>query len=206
MDILTKGIIDNSINDGDQLNAIFNSIIKRLELNYERSNSYILKEVLQDYYGAISIIESRDILVDRGINIFVYIQLMAKIKSIGILKSSLDKNEFSEYKKLLVIEVKYDDKIVSKSLSYILSNNYIINSDKVALKYLNNFWANYLEILVNLHQYTDINIKTNIRIAESFKNDFINIITDSKAIESIGLINTWLINIVERSKIIKEGI
>ncbi len=72
----------------------------------------------------------------------------------------------------------------------------VIETSKESLVLLNKFWANYLEILVNLHQYTKTNIKTNMRIAESFLNDFIKENNYKETVDALFNINKWLQKVV----------
>lgn len=120
-----------------------------------------------------------------------------KIIAIGICDLLYSNNDNKKIINAFVNTISVDDKNASESFSFILSEEFIKNTNKWQLGKLFSGLANYSSNFVNLHQYKKQTVITNRNIARTYIAELVNDNIEHKLKMHYTNICLWLDKITE---------
>ena len=157
-----------------KLNQYFLTAIDLYKNNCDKTLKTTLFNILEDYYSAEKFLNTIEQPIKREFNLFIFVQVLAKIKAIGIIRSALENETYIKARLYLVKEIENMNLDYAKKFEELLSDNFNFRNSLDSLRILNKMIAHFQEIFVNTHQYRKMNILNNIRIAKSFLAEYEN--------------------------------
>jgi sulfatase maturation enzyme AslB (radical SAM superfamily) len=177
------------VSNTDLINQYYKNIH---ELSSNIHANTTISAVIEDYKAALSILRSKQIAVNDCYNQKLVIQLLAKIKSIGIKNWELQSKEYNQYSNYLFEEISKKDRKLSTYFQRVLSNSFIGNTNKKVINTLYTGIAHYVEIMVNTHQFTKTTIIQNSRIGNTYFIELEKLFTDNDIGESLRAVQEFL--------------
>jgi len=157
-----------------KLNQYFLTVIDLYKNNCDKTLNTTLFNILDDYYSGEKLLNKITKPIKREFNLFVFVQVLAKIKAIGIFRSALENETYIKARLYLVKEIENMNMDYSKKFEELLSDQFNLRNSVDSLRILNKMVAHFQEIFVNTHQYRKMNVFNNIRIAKSFLEEYEN--------------------------------
>lgn len=183
------------INSQQELEKYYSENVK--ELSTCTNRNVTISGVIEDYKKALALLKNKNINIKDNFNRELFNQILAKIKAIGITNWQTEMPELKLYRNYLIEEASKKDKQAAQSFSNMLSDDYIKNTGKEILQLFYQAFSHYVEISVNLHQYTKTTIITNNRIGNSCFEDLKSKYRDEKIIKDIDNIKNFLNAMIE---------
>jgi len=180
---------------------IYHNNIK--ELSSKVNANTTIFTVIEDYKKAQIILKNKNIAIEDEFNRYIFSQILAKIKSIGIKNWELQSREFILYINYLFEEVSKKNRITGEHFKKVFSKEYITSTKKDVVNTLYTAISHFVEILVNTHQYTKTTIEQNSRIGSTYFSELKEQYRSDPIIKSFESIEDFLNAIIQ--KIIEEG-
>jgi hypothetical protein len=153
--------------------------------------------IVEDYKKAVELLIDQNVTINDIFNRKIFTQILAKIKAIGITNWKSEISDFKIYRAYLIQEISKKDNNAAESFSRIISEENIKNTDKELLKLFYQGFSHYVEIAVNLHQYTKTTIEQNNRIGNSFFEDMKNKYNNYEMKKDIENVKQFLNNLIK---------
>ena len=182
------------VSNSDLTNQYYKNIH---ELSSNVHANTTISAVIEDYKAALSILRKKQIAVNDYFNQKLVIQLLAKIKAIGIKNWELQSNEFNQYSNYLFEEISKKDRSISSHFQKVLSNCFIKNTNSKVINILYTGIAHYVEIMVNTHQFTKTTIIQNSRIGNTYFIELEQLFTDNDMGKSLRAVQEFLKEVVQ---------
>lgn len=182
------------VSNTDLINQYYKNIH---ELSSNVHANTTISAVIEDYKAALSILRKKQITVNDYYNQKLVIQLLAKIKAIGIKNWELQSNEFNQYSNYLIEEISKKDRSISSHFQKVLSNCFIKNTNSKVINILYTGIAHYVEIMVNTHQFTKTTIIQNSRIGNTYFIELEQLFTDNDIGKSLRAVQEFLKEVVQ---------
>ncbi len=182
------------VSNTDLINQYYKNIH---ELSSNVHANTTISAVIEDYKAALSILRNKQIAVNDCYNQKLVIQLLAKIKSIGIKNWELQSKEFNQYSNYIFEEISKKDRNISTHFQKVLSNSFIGNTNKNVINILYTGIAHYVEIMVNTHQFTKTTIIQNSRIGNTYFIELEQLFKDDDIGESLRAVQGFLNEVVQ---------
>lgn len=195
MTSLEKKVQASQINSQQELEKYYFENIEELSTRIDQNVTIF--GVIEDYKKALVLLKNKNINIKDNFNCELFNQILAKIKAVGITNWQSEMPELKLYRNYLIEEVSKKDKETAISFNNMLSDAYIKTTSKEILQLFYQAFSHYVEISVNLHQYTRTTIITNNRISNSCFDDLKSKYDDEKIIKDIDNVKNFLNEMVE---------
>lgn len=139
------------------------------------NNSFV--ELVQEYNQKYV---DNNLLSKRKFNPIIFANLFTKIRTISFSTKTIKNKDFILYRKLLITEINYYSKDIAMDFVKVLSDYNIKLYTKEIYNSIYIMFSHFVEIYINLHQYKEVTINTNIKIAKTYLEEVINILTDKE--------------------------
>ncbi len=172
-----------------------------MELSTRTDRNVTIPSVIEDYKKAVALLQRKNIAVESTFHGMLFNQILAKLKAIGITDWRSDMPERSLYRNYLIEEVQKKDRKSAASFAALFSDDFIRNTRKDLVQLFYQAFSHYVEISVNLHQYTRTTIIQNNRISNSCFEDLKTRFSDEKTVKDIATVQSFLNEMLYRQNI-----